>query len=155
MTAFSSTSTVKPSGGGATASGSSTGEAASNGGCNLNGLGDLSKLGQAGKNAPRTDFAPVPHVPPIPESAIVLIVTTLVVGIIVLAFVHLYVSSVARFMLFDAVATGRQRLREGWKRWHSHGFRYFLFQLLMIVLSLTVFGVMVAARGEGLSPVKG
>jgi hypothetical protein len=123
--------------------GLATGEAASNGGCNFNGLGDLSKIGQAGKNAPHNDFAPAAHVPPIPEGAIALIVTTLIIGIIVLVFVHLYVSSVARFMLFDAVATGRQRLREGWKRWHSHGFRYFLFQLLMIVISLTVFGVVI------------
>ena len=41
-------------------------------------------------------------------------------------------------MLLDAVATGRYRLREGWKRWSSHGLRYFLFQLVMIVISLAM-----------------
>lgn len=124
--------------------GLATGEAASSGGCNFN-TGDWSKIADAAKGQPQhTDFLAGQAVPGIPDSTIAAIVAVLVVGVVLLAFVHLYVSSVARFMLFDAVATRRNRLREGWKRWHSHGLRYFFFQLLFGLVGL---GVMIVVIG--------
>ena len=126
--------------------GLATGEAASNGGCNFNG-GDWSKVADAMKGTHRqSDFiaqASSVSTPDFPPEAIATIVATLVIGVIVLAFVHLYVSSVARFMLFDAIATGRTRLREGWKRWHSHGLRYFGFQLLFGLVGLAVLCILI------------
>jgi hypothetical protein len=56
--------------------------------------------------------------------------------------VHLYVSSVLRFVLFDAVATGRYRLREGWKKWHGRGVQLFLLQLVIMLVYLAVFVVL-------------
>ena len=125
--------------------GLATGEAASQGGCNFNlpGGGDWSKIGDAGKSSPPSVPTMPHHVPGISDARIALIIAVLVVGIFALVIIHLYVSSVARFMLFDTIATGRQRLREGWKRWSSHGFRYFLFQILMIMLSMVLFVIMV------------
>lgn len=124
--------------------GLATGEFASQsfGGFNFNlpGGGDWSKIGDAGQGG-GTAAPGVPsigHIPGISNAQIATLITILVVGVIVLVFVHLWVSSVSRFMLFDAVATRRTRLREGWKRWGSHGFRYFLFQLAFGAISLAV-----------------
>jgi hypothetical protein len=82
----------------------------------------------------------------------------LFVGIIVLVFVHMYVASVLRFVYFDAVATGRFRLREGWSRWHSHGLRWFGFSLLLSLIVITAFVVIavpVALVGVGIYKAMG
>lgn len=130
--------------------GLATGEFASQGGCQSGG-GDWSKIIHAAKSGggdvspTPASHAGIPHIPGISTGEIALMITVLVVGIVALVVVHLWVSSVARFMLFDAVATGRYRLREGWKRWGSHGFRYFLFQLafgaVALVIDIVVLGV--------------
>lgn len=65
------------------------------------------------------------------------LITVLVLGFFVLAFVHAYVSSVLRFVLFEAVAEERFALIEGWKRRHPQGLQFFLF--------LIVFGLMFLA----------
>src|SRR3954470_5185622 len=116
--------------------GLATGEAATQSfNFNFPGGGDWSKIGEAsGSSGSTPDVATFPHIPGLSDARIALIITVLVLGILALVIVHLWVSSVARFMLFDAIATGRYRLREGWKRWGSHGFRYFLFQLLFITV---------------------
>jgi hypothetical protein len=127
--------------------GLATGEAATQSfNFNFPGGGDWSKIGEATGGGGSTPAIPsMPHIPGLSDARIAFMITVLVLGLFALVIVHLWVSSIARFMLFDAVATGRYRLREGWKRWGSHGFRYFLFQLLFIaagfVLLLLVFGV--------------
>src|SRR5271155_4252074 len=68
------------------------------------------------------------------------IITVLVVGMIVLLFVHYYVGSVLRFVLFDGVCNGRFELQAGWKRWHDHGLRYYGFQAGLLLFSLIVYG---------------
>lgn len=128
--------------------GLATGEAATQS-FNFPSGGDWSKIGKAGGTAGGGSSAgPMPswpHIPGLSDARLALIVTVLVLGFFTLIIVHMWVSSVARFMLFDAIATGRYRLREGWSRWSSHGFRYFLFQLLFITASFAliaiVFGV--------------
>lgn len=130
--------------------GLATGEAATQGfNFNFPSGGDWSKIGDAaggsGTPAPAPNVSPLPHIPGLSDARLALLLTVLVVGVIVLILVHLWVSSVARFMLFDAIATGRYRLREGWKRWGSQGFRYFLFQLALMAANfavmLMVFGI--------------
>src|SRR3954453_21980275 len=113
--------------------GLATGEFASQGGCNFNGLGDLLQAG-----APST----FPHIS-IPAGELAALITIVVVLLIVLVVVHLYIASVARFMLFDTVATGRFRLREGWSRWQSHGLRYFLLQLALGAIAFAVYLVLI------------
>jgi hypothetical protein len=43
-----------------------------------------------------------------------------------LMLLWIYSDCVYRFILLDAVVTGRCRLREGWRRWRAAGRRYFL-----------------------------
>jgi hypothetical protein len=119
--------------------GLATGEFASSGGCNFRGVGNLGKITrpETGTSAPV-----IPHIP-VPTGQLAALITIVVVLVVVLAFVHLYIASVARFMLFDTVATGRYRFREAWSRWHSHGVRYFLFQLAFGGIVLTVYLVLV------------
>ena len=62
---------------------------------------------------------------------------------LLLIFVHLYVGSVLRFVLFDAVSTGQYRLRAGWRKWHARGLRLFLVQLALAAIYLAFFGVCV------------
>jgi len=80
------------------------------------------------------------------------------VCIVTLVLVHLYVNSVSRFMLFDAVATGRFKLLEGWNRWYKHGRSYFWFQLLMMFLSFlavaVIFGGMLVVGAASLGGMK-
>ncbi len=121
--------------------GLATGEAAGSGGCNFN-LGDLSKLGES--TGRKQEF--LQSVPPwqnLPLAQIAALVTVLVVLLLLLVLVHLYIGSVLRFVLFDAVTRGRYRIREGWNRWHAHGMRYFGFQLLLIFISLVGYGLLI------------
>lgn len=71
-----------------------------------------------------------------------------VVGVVLaLAVIVLWIYSdcVYRFILLDAVVSGRCRLREGWRRWRAAGRRYFLwvisFGLAQFVLVGSVAGI--------------
>ncbi len=60
-----------------------------------------------------------------------------------LMLLFLYIHSVFRFILLDAVLNDRWRLREGWSRWSSRASSYFLWLLgysllFMLVLALAV-----------------
>ena len=52
-----------------------------------------------------------------------------IVLLMVLWVVWMYVGSVFRFILFDAVARARYEIGEGWRRWREAGTSYFLWQL--------------------------
>lgn len=95
-------------------------------GCNFN-TGDWSQITR--RNPQQFQAAASPFPPEVVSS----IFLVLFVGITLLVFVHLYVASVLRFVYFDSVATGRFRIREGWSRWHSHGLRWFGFNLLVML----------------------
>lgn len=71
------------------------------------------------------------------------LIALLVVLGLTLIVVHLYVSSVMRFIMFDAVSTGQYRLRIGWKRWHSRGVTLFLLQLIMLAIALVPLTVVI------------
>lgn len=74
----------------------------------------------------------------LPWELLVPIVTALVVGAIVLFFVHMYVSSVLRFVMYDAVLTDQFQLLQGWGKWHRQGVRLFVFKLLVTFIVLTL-----------------
>lgn len=120
--------------------GLATGEAAGSGGCNFN-VGDLANLG---KQPPQqTEFLQSTPWGNLPMAQIAALVTILIVLLVLLVLVHLYIGSVLRFVLLEAVAKGKYRIREGWNRWHAHGVRYFGFQLLLLGISLLGYGVLV------------
>jgi hypothetical protein len=55
-----------------------------------------------------------------------------------LFLVFLYLNSVFRFILLDSVIKKRCSIREGWGRWHRAGWRYFLWQLVLMTVEAIV-----------------
>ncbi|MFQ5778755.1 MAG: hypothetical protein ACE5IP_12185 [Terriglobia bacterium] len=66
-----------------------------------------------------------------------------VVVLLALGLIAIYIASVFRFILFDAVLTGRCRLRQGWRRWREAGSRFFLWQIGFSLVVLAALGVVV------------
>lgn len=68
----------------------------------------------------------------------------LIAGALLLTLIlFLYISSVYRFILFEAVLYDRCRLREGWRRWQTQGQSYFLWIIAYTFCTLAVIGVVV------------
>jgi hypothetical protein len=64
-------------------------------------------------------------------------------GGLILMLVWIYVASVSRFMLFEAVLRKNcDSLSAGWQRWQGTGLRYFVWQLILSVISLMVAAVL-------------
>jgi hypothetical protein len=60
-----------------------------------------------------------------------------------LVLVFIYISSVFRFILFDAVLYNRCDLGEGWRRWQRQGSSYFLWKIGLGLISLAAFAVVI------------
>ncbi len=60
--------------------------------------------------------------------------------IVVVGLVLLYLNSVFRFSLLEAILTGQISIRDSWSRWQRQGTRYFVFQLLLSLAMLAVVG---------------
>jgi hypothetical protein len=74
-----------------------------------------------------------PQFPPIALSKIgqyLGLILFAVLVIIILGLVLLYLNSVFRFILFDSVLRKNCAIRQGWRRWHRAGQRFFLWQLV-------------------------
>lgn len=113
-----------------------TGELAGMGGCNFN--FPMGSFPNVGKHPAPDQFAFVasPDMAAWGAMAIVLVLV-LAFLLVVLGFVHLYIGSVFRFILFDAVTAANFKLLAGWRRWNRPGTRYFVFQIVFILLGLT------------------
>lgn len=71
-----------------------------------------------------------------------------VVGVLVvvaLGLILLYIASVFRFILFEAVLSDRCGLRQGWRRWQQAGWSYFLWQVGFSLVLTAVLALFVAA----------
>jgi len=121
-----------------------TGEMSSGGGCNSSswkGLGNFpSKFPNPSQNF--SEPGDVLSRLGLDPAVIASIVLVLVVGFLVLGLVWLYVSSISRFVLFEAVLRKHCDLREGWNRWYSQGIRYFGWQLALSFIGLAIAGVL-------------
>jgi hypothetical protein len=53
-----------------------------------------------------------------------------------LAVIFLFISSVMRFILFDAVLRGRVAIRAGWSRWKNEGAQFFLLHIAYTIFLL-------------------
>ena len=73
------------------------------------------------------------------------LVWALVIAIaaVLLVLVMIYISSVFRFILFDAVLYNRCDLGEGWRRWQRQGSSYFLWQIGFGLISLAAFVIVI------------
>jgi hypothetical protein len=74
---------------------------------------------------------------------------------LVLILLLMYVSSVLRFVLFDAVLNGRYRIRAGWRMWRERALPYFRLQVLTFVTLLVGLAIFIGiplgviySRGE-------
>ncbi len=86
--------------------------------------------------------------------ALVLLLVAAGVLVLLLGLLLLYVSSVCRFILFDAVLRDRCRIREGFRRWHRAGWSYFLWQLalaaaVIVFLAVVIGGPLAIAFAAG------
>jgi hypothetical protein len=100
-----------------------TGEMSSGGGCNFN--------VPANWNTHRHDnFAAAASVPPFDPHLLLAAIPIIIGVVLVLSLIFMYISSVCRFILLEAVLNGRVSIREGWSRWQGQGVRFFVFRLL-------------------------
>jgi len=64
------------------------------------------------------------------------LIAVLVVAGLVFAVIMTYISSVMRFVLFDSVLARECHIRQGWQRRQGPGWKYFLWQLLYLFVTL-------------------
>lgn len=62
--------------------------------------------------------------------------------IVILVVVLMYLNSVFRFILFDSVLRKNCAIRQGWRRWHRAGQRFFLWQLVFQIAFGMVFVIL-------------
>jgi hypothetical protein len=86
-------------------------------------------------NPSQSDPFPAPTFPGSGPLAIMAIGLLIVIGFALL-IVWLYVNSRMRFVLFDSVIAGECRIRESWSRRGTPAFRYFVWQILILLAAL-------------------
>ncbi len=115
-----------------------TGEMSSGNGCNFNIPSNFPP-----PQSQRGDFLAIS--PPFgnvdPHVLWVLLPFLLVTGLS-LMLIFMYIGSVSRFMLVEAVLNGEIRLRESFTRWQNHGWRVFLFNLVLVAIFLVLVALM-------------
>jgi hypothetical protein len=70
------------------------------------------------------------------------IIVVALVGFLILGLVWVYVASISRFVLFEAVLRKHCELGTGWNRWQGQGLRFFGWQLALSVVALGVAAVL-------------
>jgi hypothetical protein len=107
----------------------------------------------------------MPGIPPIPHShddsqhlfsqfggmnlpnwepkTIAMAIAFLVVGVFVAGILFLYLNSVMRFVLFDSVVAKKCEIRKSWARRHAAGMRFFVWQILLGLVSLGSMAVLI------------
>jgi hypothetical protein len=79
----------------------------------------------------------------IDPALLVTLFLVVLVGGLVLMLVWIFVASVSRFLLFEAVLTKNcGPLGAGWQRWQGPGLKYFGWQLILFVISISVGAVL-------------
>lgn len=86
-----------------------------------------------------------------------ILIPALVVGVVILMLVFMYLASVCRFILLEAVLNGRVSIREAWGRWKDQGARFFGFQLVLqaIFLAILIVALVIFLMIIGVSSLKG
>ena len=119
--------------------GMATGEMSTGGGCN-----SIATLPSHFPN-PHTQqnfMAPDGLLPHFDPAVIGSMIVVLVVGGIVLGLVWIYIASISRFLLFEAVLRKQCELGPAWDRWQGQGMRLFWFQLALAVGTLGIAALM-------------
>ena len=69
---------------------------------------------------------------------ILAIAAAIAIFVIVATLIFLYINSILRFVLFDAVLHGNARIVDGWRKWRETGRRFFAWQLLLVAASWSI-----------------
>ena len=77
-----------------------------------------------------------------PSPVVIALIAAIAAAALVLLIVFIYIGSVCRFILFEAVLTRRFALREGWRKWQPQGMRLFGFNLLMMFAALLLIAIL-------------
>ena len=64
------------------------------------------------------------------------LIAVLVIAALVFGIILMYISSVMRFVLFDSVMAKECHIRAGWSRRQGTGLRYFLWQLVYLLVTM-------------------
>jgi len=119
--------------------GLATGEMSSGGGCS-----SWKRLGSTPKPAPaQGSFDPGRLLHSIDPALLASLLLIVLGGAMVLMLVWVYVSSISRFMLFEAVLRKEaDTFSDGWKRWQDPGTSFFWWQLGLSIVGLAVAAVL-------------
>lgn len=60
---------------------------------------------------------------------------------LLIGLILMYVGSVFRFTLFEAILNGQISIRDGWERWQQQGTRFFVFRILLGLAFLCIVAV--------------
>ena len=63
--------------------------------------------------------------------------------VLVLVIVFTYINSRMRFVLFDSIVEGECRIRDSWSRRGTPAFRYFFFQIAVVLAAFASLGVLI------------
>ena len=108
-------------------------------GGNFNGISRrLNAAGSAGGHGSMGQI-----IPKIDPAILATLITTLVVTGLVFIVVMTYISSVMRFILFDSVLQKECHIRAGWNRRQDDGWRYFLWQIVLVIITFGAAAVLI------------
>jgi hypothetical protein len=105
--------------------------------------GEMGSGGGFNSSSPFRNPHSSPSLPHIDPTILAALISILVVTGFIFLIVMTYVSSVMRFVLFDAVLTKECHIRAGWTRRQGPGWKYFLWQLGFGFVTLAAFVVVV------------
>ena len=84
-----------------------------------------------------------PHIDPARLGQFVGLILAVALLAVVLFFIFLYISSVFRFILYDSVLRKHCSIGDGWHRWHGTGRRFFLWQIVFLIATWLLLGVLI------------
>jgi hypothetical protein len=71
------------------------------------------------------------------------LIAVLVIAALVFGIILMYISSVMRFVLFDSVMVKECHIRDSWSRRQGPGWRYFLWKLLYLLISMGILTILI------------
>jgi MFS family permease len=108
------------------------------GGGGFNGL----QMGPTHDGGKRLEFLGLANWPSHISPELLVWVALGILALVMFGLLMIYVASVFRFILFDAVLNNRCDLGEGWRRWQREGTSFFLWQIGFALASVAALGLL-------------
>src|SRR5512146_3319866 len=119
-----------------------TGEMSAGGGCNIN-LPANWNTHHPNHFTAVQDFNTAPPFGHWNPHALIAALPFIIGAVLLIGLILMYVGSVFRFTLLEAILNGQISIRDGWERWQQQGTRFFVFRLLLALAFLCIVGVVV------------